>query len=358
MRFNNFWYRLGSGWKKKKYDGKRLVIAVLAMTILLCAFDNRVNEPELSAFYITGLAQGTSYAITYYGEKESISKDRVDSIFSSIDQSLSIYKPGSVISRFNASESGMETDAHFQNVVTRALEVYRATGGAFDITVLPLVQAWGFGTEKVDHLPDSSLIASMLPCVGSDKIRLGNNRLDKLLACTKIDVNGIAQGYSVDVVADFLEANHIDNYLVEVGGEIRIKGKKYPGGKPMRIGIEAPSKNEFDHAGIRKVIELEQGAVTTSGNYRKFRQSGSRKISHIINPKTGFSAQTTLISVTVVADDAMTADGYDNAFMVMGVNESLQFLERHKNIQAYFIFQKPDGSVGDTATVGFNKYFR
>lgn len=344
--------------QKENHKRKPIVIAVLAMTFLLCAFSNIVKNPAIQAFHIAGTTQGTTYAVTYYSEKELIKKTGIDSIFSSIDQSLSIYKPQSVISQFNASDFGIETDVHFDKVIRKSLEVYKDTDGAFDITVFPLVQAWGFGTEKVGVLPDSLRIKSILPCVGSDKIRLRNNRLEKLVSCAQIDVNGIAQGYSVDVVADFLEAHHIQNYLVEVGGEIRVKGKKYPGNKPMRIGIETPSKNEFEKTGIQKVIQLDQGAVTTSGNYRRFRQSGSQKISHIVDPKTGYSAQTSLISVTVIADDAMTADGYDNALLLMGLNKSFRFLETHKNLQAYFIFQKPDGSVSDTATVGFYPYVR
>ena len=358
MMFYKMLCRLRSGLQREKYRSKTIVIAVSAMTFLLCASSSVIKKKDIRSFYISGTAQGTTYAITYYAENELVAKTGIDSIFNRIDQSLSIYKPESLISHFNVSDSGIETDQHFDKVIKKSLEVYRETDGAFDITVLPLVQAWGFGTEKVDVLPDSALIKSILPCIGSDKLRLKNNRLEKLVSCTKIDVNGIAQGYSVDVVADFLEANHILNYLVEVGGEIRVKGRKYPENKPMRIGIETPSKNEFEKAGIRKVIQLDRGAVTTSGNYRRFRQSGSQKISHIIDPKTGYSAQASLISVTVIADDAITADGYDNALLLMGLNKSFEFLETHKNLQAYFIFQKPDGSVSDTATAGFYQYFR
>lgn len=347
-----------SGSRGKKYRIKTIVIAVSAMTFLLCAFNSVTQKKDNRPFHISGTAQGTTYAVTYYAENERITKTGIDSIFNRIDQSLSIYKPESLISQFNDADSGIETDQHFDKVIRKSLEVYHETDGAFDITVLPLVQAWGFGTEKVDVLPDSALIKSILPCIGSGKLRLKDNRLEKLVSCTKIDVNGIAQGYSVDVVADFLEANHIENYLVEVGGEIRIKGRKYPENKPMRIGIETPSKNEFEKAGIRKVMQLDRGAVTTSGNYRRFRQSGSKKISHIIDPKTGYSAQTSIISVTVIAEDAITADGYDNALLLMGLDKSFKFLEKHKNLQAYFIFQKPDGSISDTATTGFYPYFR
>lgn len=178
------------------------------------------------------------------------------------------------------------------------------------------------------------------------------------MPCVKIDVNGIAQGYSVDVVANYLEKQGIRNYLVEVGGEIRVKGRKYPQNTPMSIGIQTPTQNEFESASIQRVIEVKQGAVTTSGNYRKFRQVGGQRISHIINPKTGFTSQNELISVTVVAPDAITADGYDNALLAMGLNQALSFLKRHQNLEAYFIYQKSSGAIADTATAGFYKLMR
>ena len=228
----------------------------------------------------------------------------------------------------------------------------------FDITVFPLVSAWGFGNEKVTTLPDSATITSLLACVGSDKLRLTQNKLSKTVACTKIDVNGIAQGYSVDVIANYLEKLGVQNYLVEVGGEIRVKGRKYPQNAPMLIGIQSPTKNEFESASIQKVIEVNQGAVTTSGNYRKYRQVGPNRISHIIDPKTGYTTQNELISVTVVAHDAITADGYDNALLAMGLPQALTFLKHRRNLDAYFIYQKSNGVVADTATAGFYKLIR
>ena len=220
------------------------------------------------------------------------------------------------------------------------------------------MKAWGFGTEKPAVFPDSAEITSLLSCVGSDKIRLNSSQLAKTTSCIQIDVNGIAQGYSVDVIAAFLESKGIRNYLVEVGGEIRVKGRKYPENKRMSIGIERPSKNSFENTDIDKVIQLDHGAVTTSGNYRQYRQMGPKRLSHIINPKTGYTSQSDIISVTVIAEDAVTADGYDNALVVMGLAKSLSFLNKHKNLDAYFIYQKPDGTVSDTASVGFYRYFR
>lgn len=326
--------------------------------LLLCFFASlpyTFSQPELKQFNIRGFAQGTSYQITYNAEDSSITKAQVTYLLSQLDSSLSIYKPYSLISQFNRSAMGLKADKHLQKVVKKALKVSRKTAGAFDITVQPLVQAWGFGAERISALPDSATIQDLLQCVGAGKIQLHQNYLKKLTPCVRIDVNGIAQGYSVDVLADFLEKKGIRSYLVELGGEMRVKGRK-PDGRLMAIGIEGPAEgNLHDPFPIQKIITLEKGAVTSSGNYRKFFQSGSRKISHLIDPQTGYPLENELISVTVLAEDAMTADAYDNALMGMGLERGLHFAERQKGLEAYFIYRKADNSVADTATTGFYK---
>lgn len=326
--------------------------------LLLCFFASlpfTFSQPELKQYTIRGLAQGTSYQITYYAEDSSITKAQVTYLLSQLDSSLSIYKPYSLISQFNRSATGLKADKHLRKVVKKALQVSRKTDGAFDITVQPLVQAWGFGAERISALPDSAAIQDLLKCVGAGKIQLHQNHLKKKAPCVRIDVNGIAQGYSVDVLAYFLEKKGIRSYLVELGGEMRVKGRKLDG-KLMAIGIEGPAEgNLHDPFPIQKIITLEKGAVTSSGNYRKFYQSGSRKISHLIDPKTGYPLDNELISVTVLAEDAMTADAYDNALMGMGLEKGLHFAERKKELEAYFIYRKADNSVADTATTGFYK---
>ena len=323
---------------------------------IISFFTFLTDKPDLKAFRITGYAQGTTYQVTYYAADSLICKNQTDSILIKIDSSLSIYKPYSLISRFNDSEKELQIDMHFQTVVKKALQIYRETGGAFDITVKPLVQAWGFGVKPVLTIPDSGTIQALLSCVGSDKIRLKKGLLKKDKPCMQIDVNGIAQGYSVDLLANFLENKGIETYLIELGGEIRVKGRK-PQGTYMTIGIESPPE-ESDQLPVQKTIQLPEGAVTTSGNYRKYHQSGNKKISHLIDPKTGYPIQNELISVTVLAKDAMTADGYDNALMGMGLNKAMSFIKRHKNIEAHFIYRKENGHVADTASAGFYKFMK
>ncbi len=310
---------------------------------------------DFQTFKITGYAQGTSYQINYYHRTELIKKPEIEELLRRLDSSLSIYKSYSLISKFNSSPTGIKADKHLAVVVKKSLKIYKETQGAFDITVQPLVQVWGFGPEKPPSIPDSGTIKNILTCVGSDKISLKSGFLQKKKECVGIDVNGIAQGYSVDVIAGYLHRKGIKNFLVEIGGEIAVQGKK-PSGEFMTIGIEGPGEEANNT--IQTKIKIEKGAVTTSGNYRKFYQSGGKKISHLINPKTGYSLQNEMISVTVYAKNAITADGYDNALMGMGIEKSFEFLERHKKLEAYFIYKKPDGTVADTASSGFYKLFK
>ncbi|GGH29688.1 FAD:protein FMN transferase [Dyadobacter endophyticus] len=307
-------------------------------------------------YRIAGQAQGTTYAITWYADRELVNKTQIDSIFKSLDASLSIYQSGSLINRFNASQKSIEMDGHLARVVEKSMEIFCQTGGLSDITVYPLVRAWGFGAKPTDTMPDSATVREILACVGSDKLQVRDRRLLKTIPCVQIDVNGIAQGYSVDVVAGFLEARGISNYMVEVGGEIRTKGLKLPDNEPMKIGIETPSVTGFDAPVIREVISIGDGAVTTSGSYRKFRESGGIRLSHIIDPKTGFPVQREIISATVVAPDAITADGFDNALLAAGINGAFEILNRRPDMQAYFIYRQPDGTVADTASAGFGRY--
>lgn len=336
---------------KRRWHGAGLVIGLVSIVI------SALHPPQTPDTYrITGQAQGTTYAITYYADRESVNKVQIDSIFKSLDASLSIYQPGSLISRFNASQKGIEMDSHLAQIVEKSLQVCRETGGLFDMTVYPLVRAWGFGVNAAAALPDSAAIRQLLPCVGSDKLKIDHSKLLKTIPCVQIDVNGIAQGYSVDVIATFLEMSGIDNYMVEIGGEIRTKGRKLPGNEPMKIGIETPSATGFDAPAIREVISIGNGAVTTSGSYRKFRESDGVRLSHIIDPKTGFPVQREIISATVVAPEAITADGFDNALLAAGIDRAFEILSRHPEMQAYLIYRKPDGTVADTASAGFGRY--
>jgi FAD:protein FMN transferase len=321
----------------------------LLLSFLFSSFQE--NAP-LKKVQIDGLAQGTTYHIIYYAKDSLVSKTQVDSILDVIDSSLSLYKPYSLINRFNQSQDGITADRHFVKVVKKAIEVYHETDGLFDITVEPLTTAWGFGPIKATSIPDSAAIRNILPCVNSRLLYWQGVKLKKKKPCVRLDANGIAQGYSVDVLAVFFEKMGVENYVIELGGEIRAKGHKYPGNSKMKIGIESPG-DDPEVSLIEKVVWVDKGAITTSGNYRRYYESNGKKITHLLNPKTGYSLQNELISVTVYAKDAVTADAYDNALMAMGLEKAMAFVEKRKDIAAHFIYRKDNGTIADTMTKRF-----
>lgn len=312
------------------------------------------QKKAMREFNIHGYAQGTDYSIKYFATDSLVTKSSVDSILAVIDASMSLYKPNTLINRFNASAQGLRLDPHMLKVLQKSFAIYEDTQGKFDVTVAPLVQAWGFGAKPILEFPDTALIKAILPCVGMPKIHLKGDYLYKDKPCLQIDLNGIAQGYTVDVVADYLLAMGITAFVVEIGGELRIKGPK-PDGSTMRIGVEGPAIGAGEEPVIRHVIQLNDGAVTTSGNYRKFVERGKKKVSHLINPKTGYPLDNALISVTLYAKDALTADGYDNAVMAMDVEEALRFVHARKGMEAYLVYHRKNGMLADTMTRGFRK---
>lgn len=328
---------------------KAFILTALFFVLTGYSYNQR---KEIRKIQINGLAQGTTYHITYYAVDTVIVKMQIDSILDRIDSSLSLYKPYSLVSQFNNSTGGIVVDDHFKKVVNKAMDTYQKTNGLFDITVESLTEIWGFGPSGMKDRPDSSTISNILGCVNSKLLKWKKQRLVKENPCVKIDPNGIAQGYSVDVIADFFERRGISNYLIELGGELRIKGRKQPGKEKMSIGIEAPG-DDPDFSLIEKIVWLDNGAITTSGNYRRYYESNGEKVSHLLNPKTGYSLHNELISVTVYAKDAMTADAYDNALMAMGLQKAIAFVEKRKDMAAHFIYRKTNGTIADTLSKRF-----
>lgn len=323
----------------------------IVLSIICCL---TTHHPPLREIKMNGYAQGTTYGVSYFAADSLVTKGQVDSILKVIDLSMSLYQRNSTINRFNQSENGLSLDEHFTAVVKRAFDINKDTQGLFDITVAPLVQLWGFGPQKVNIFPDSTTIAKVLPCVGMDKIELKTSFLYKKKPCVHIDLNGIAQGYTVDVLADFLIQKGIKIFIVEVGGELRASGPK-PDGTALKIGIEGPNGGQSVGNSIKHIITFKQGAVTTSGNYQKYLKIGNQTASHLINPKTGYPLTNEMISVTVFANDAITADGYDNALMAMSLTEALAFVAARKNLAAYIIYKKPNGKIADTLSNGFKQ---
>lgn len=326
----------------------------LALLIFAGIFTS-FRRQQLQRFELSGYAQGTTYSIIYYAADSLVSTRQTDSLLQRFDQSVSLYLPTSLICRFNHSARGIVIDEPFKVLVSKAMQISQQTGGLVDPTVKPLVDAWGFGVIKPKHDPGREEVKKMLQNVGLKNISLKGNFLYKSRPGVQLDLNGIAQGYAVDLLAALLEQHHIGNYLVELGGELRIKGHK-PENEAFTVGIEGISGDDLNPEPMRKIIRPGDGAITTSGNYRKHHESGGKQVSHLMDPLTGYPIQNEMISITVYAKDAITADGYDNGFMAMGLKRTLAFLNRHKDMGAYIVYRNADGLVSDTATAFFEGY--
>lgn len=337
-----------------RYPGRPWCCSVAAAIACWVVSTSAANR-HLSRHEINGYAQGTTYAITYYAREGVVLKSSIDSVLAVIDSSMSLYKPYSLINRINGADNAVRIeDPHFLCVLRRSFDLYRQSDGLFDITVAPLVQLWGFGATPPSQLPDSTAVIRTKACVGMDKVKLRGRRLIKQLPCVKLDMNGIAQGYSVDVLAEYLESRGVRHYLVELGGELRVKGPK-PDGTPFRVGIERPGQREGEGSVINDVVEIQEGAITTAGSYRKFLQDGDRRVSHHIDPKSGYPFATGIVSATVYGKDAMTTDGFDNVMMAMPVEDAIAFVNRLDGMEVFIVYKDERGWVRDTMSTGFEK---
>lgn len=291
---------------------------------------------------ISGFAQGTTYNITYENSKNEDYTEAIDSILKAFDKSCSMYDSTSIISRVNNNDPTVEADDWFIDVFKKSAEVSALSGGALDITVGPVVHAWGFGNAPIAK-HGKAYIDSLLQFVGMDKVKLEGRKVIKKYPGVSLDVNAVAQGYSVDVVSQFFEENGIKNYLVEIGGEVRCKGTNAKN-NVWRVGIDKPTDENLVPGGeLQAIIELKNKSLTTAGNYRKFFVENGVKYGHTIDPKTGFPARNTLLSATVVCDDAITADAWDTAFMVLGLEKSKELLKKLPGIEVYFIYSNDQG---------------
>ena len=292
----------------------------------------------------TGFTQGTTYSIVYDNNININPEDlkiQVDQLLHKFDMSLSIYIDSSIISRINRNEDAVP-DSFFLDVYKRSVQVSEMTGGAFDITVGPLVRAWGFGPDDHKNFTEEKR-DSLMKLVGMDKISLVNGRIVKTLPGITLDVNAIAQGYSVDVVCRYFKSLGLRNYLVEIGGEVMAVGTK--GGAPWKIGIDRPEDNNMvPGQSLEAIIKISDKAVSTSGNYRKFYVENGVKYSHEIDPKTGYPAKNRLLSATIVANDCTMADGIATACMVMGHEKSIEFIKSHPEMSAFLVYSDDSGN--------------
>ncbi|MCK4700691.1 MAG: FAD:protein FMN transferase [Bacteroidales bacterium] len=340
---------------------KRTIYIVIAFHILLLLSYMNYKKNEL--LILDGFTQGTTYHIVY---KQPYSlgfilnrnihdyQEEIDSLLIEFDRTFSIYLPRSVISRINNNDKDVKVDSLFRKVFNKAKEVNELSDGAFDITVGPIVNAWGFGPELRVKI-DSALIDSLIQFVGMDKVRIEKERVIKSDPGVKLDVNAIAQGYSTDIVAGFLSNKGIKNYLVEIGGEISAAGTKKKG-TPWKVGVDKPYDNNYiPGMDLQVILAMKDNSMATSGNYRKFFEENGVKYSHSIDPKTGYPVIHNLLSVTVTAQDCISADAFATAFMIMGLEKSIKLVRKLDGIEAYFIYSDDKGDFCTEITDGFRE---
>lgn len=312
---------------------------------------------------------GTAYRITYGSDSGMSLKTEIEQLLLEINLEVSTYIDTSTIGYFNDAEKGislrqstntddlLEGPNHFLVNFKTAQEVFQTSEGAFDPTVMPLVNYWGFGyTEKKAHSGSDSLaIDSIMRYVGFDKVELRNDSLIKQSPGVQLDFSAIAKGYAVDAIGRMLEAKNIDDYLVDIGGEIRARGLNAKG-NIWKIGISLPEESA-SLTEIQTALTLDNQSVATSGNYRNFYEVDGVKYSHTINPKIGFPERNTLLSASVFASSCMIADAYATTFMVMGTEDALKLAAELPHIEAYFIYSLEDGLMDVKYTEGMKALF-
>lgn len=312
----------------------KFTVVVLLFVLFSCRENTKQTQTLLENTKISGPVFGTSFSVIYNSEINYTKQ--FDSLFAVVNQSMSTYLPDSDISKLNRNEI-VEMDQHFVNVYSASKKIYKATDGAFDPTIGDVVNAWSFGADKNKFLTDSTTINNLMSFVGFDKVMM----IDKIVhkqPQTYIEFNAIAKGYGVDVIADFLESKNISNYLVEIGGEIRASGMNMEKGAPWRVGLDEP---RFDgEQSVLKGISLSNAGMATSGTYRKFKtDDNGNRYAHIINTKTGYPTKTNILSVSVIAEDCMTADAYATAFQAMGIEKVTEFLIPHPELKVFLVFE-------------------
>ncbi len=338
----------------KRLSSLSAIVVIFCSVFLLYS----CHSPELKKTTITGKALGTFYTIHFYHtENKTFSeniKGEIDSLLSHFSDIASIYVQNSVISRINNNEP-YEINEMFNDIFNKAQEISEITDGAFDITVAPLVNAWGFGSTPPADITQN-FIDSLLQFVGYEKLKLTDKKVQKQDNRIMLDMNGIAKGYAVDMVSSYLEDNGIDRYLVEIGGEIRA-GNCKPDGSLWSIGIEKPAETAYAPQSVEKLIFLKNKAVATSGSYRRYYEKNGKKYSHTIDPKTGYPVMHSMLSATIIANDCVTADALATACMVMGAQKALSLCESLPNIEAFFIIADTIKEFLYFNTTGFEIFF-
>lgn len=325
-------------------------LLLIALTFALFSCENELENLKI----IEGNAIGTTFSIRYLDTSAVTFDTKIDSLVKAVNKSLSTYIPSSDISKINSGDTTIVVDTFFEEIFLKSEKIFAETNGAFDPTVGILVNAWGFGPENAIKDLDSVKIKELLNFVGFNKVSLHNRKVKKLYPEIYFDFNAIAKGFLVDIVGRLFEQYSIENYMVEIGGEIRARGLNQHG-EFWRIAIENP--NEDDTRSFATTIQLNNESMATSGNYRKYRTTEDGiKYVHTINTKTGYATESNLLSASVISEtDCADVDAYATAFMAMGLDESKKFLEKHNELKAFLIYANEKGELQTFKSLNFEE---
>lgn len=325
---------------------------ILFLMLLFSALTYSQIEPTI----IEGEAQGTTYHITYYDEQNRNLQPEINTILADFDHSVSTYISSSIISKINSNVSNVTIDNYFKVCFNKAKEIWKATNGAFDPTVYPITNAWGFGPGKKQTL-DKKKVDSILQFVGFELIKLKGNRIIKKDQRVQLDFNAFAQGYSVDVISDYISKTGIKSFIVEIGGEVYAKGK-LPNGDNWTVGIEQPIDNKENQNPLEAIVNLENLAIATSGNYRRFVIENGVKYAHHIDPKTGYPTKNNLLSASIISKKCIISDATATGILVMGLENAKKYFNKHPEIQAFLIYSDENGKYKTFETEGLQSILK
>lgn len=338
------------------YRRKNLIYSAFLLTALLGVWSYRQFTEESAPavegkkIELQGKTMGTTYSVKYLDKEERNLQPQIDSLLADFNMSMSTYIPESEISRFNQEGQLSWESPYFYPVLERSKEIYKSTGGAFDPTVGPLVNAWGFGPEGRQS-PGKEKVDSLRQLVSYDSIIFDRETVHKKMRDMKLDFSAIAKGYGVDVVAEYLRSKGIENLFVEIGGEIYAHGITDRGG-PWLVGVNYPSADTDKQQQAQAIVALENRAIATSGNYRNYYELDGMKYSHTIDPVSGYPVSHSLLSASVFAPDCMTADAYATAFMVLGWEKAAEIDQQQEDIEVYLIYSDEEGKLHTYASAG------
>jgi FAD:protein FMN transferase len=335
-----------------KNHPKDLFLFKLCVAVFVCA---GTSSAQVAPIKIEGRTMGTTYHVTYFEASNRNFKKSIDSLLTVVNKAISNYDPTSEVSQFNRSTTGVKTNSpYFILPIKKSLEIFQESRGAFDPTVMPLVNAWGFGAgDRLDL--DSAQVDSIKMFIGFEKITISNNGVTKSDPRVQLDLGGIGQGYGADVITDFLKSKGIRNMLVELGGEGMAVGKNLKSGSPWHIGILHP-QSTLENQFFKGYVSMTDKSFTTSGNYFNYYEKDGKKYSHIIDPVTGFPAQRPILSASVFTTDCITADAWATAFMVMGHERAIETIKKHPALDVILIYTNPEGKIETFVSPGIEPF--